>query len=121
MKPDPGSSPPLISVLVATRDRTAPLLRCLESVVRQDHPRFEVLVLDDCSTALDVPSWLAGRVADPRVRSFRSDEHLGVAGARNALIHKSRGEILVMLDDDAWFDDVACLARIARHFQDDRR
>lgn len=40
---------PSVSVLIPARDETVSLQQCLESIVASDYPKFEVLVLDDCS------------------------------------------------------------------------
>ncbi len=41
--------PPLVSVIVPARNEARNIVPCLESLVRQDHPRFEVVVVDDRS------------------------------------------------------------------------
>lgn len=40
---------PLISVLVPARNEAARISACLESLIRQDYPNYEVIVLDDHS------------------------------------------------------------------------
>jgi len=42
--------PPLISVLVPARDEAGQIEQCLQSILRQDYPRFELVVIDDRST-----------------------------------------------------------------------
>ena len=51
----PGHGPlpdplPLVSVLIPARDEERNIGRCLESLLRQDYPRLEILVLDDESS-----------------------------------------------------------------------
>jgi len=41
---------PLVSVLIPARNEEKNIGRCLDSVLNQDYPNFEVLVLDDNST-----------------------------------------------------------------------
>src|SRR3546814_2488531 len=38
-----------VSVQIATRNRLKPLCRAISSVLSQDYPEFEILVLDDAS------------------------------------------------------------------------
>lgn len=60
----------------------------------------EVLVLDDAST--DATPAVAARLAaaDPRVRVVRSEENLGLAHARNTLLHTARTRHALQLDAD---------------------
>jgi len=99
------SEVPLVSILIGTRNRSTPLLRCLESVLRSDDPTLEVLVLDDCSDGLDVCDLIATTLDDPRVACFRSENQLGVPGGRNFLMGRALGEILFVIDDDAVLTD----------------
>ena len=46
----PPSSPPLISVCVPARNEERNIRACVESLLAQDYPNFEVIVLDDRST-----------------------------------------------------------------------
>jgi chlorobactene glucosyltransferase len=43
-------SPPLVSILVPARNEERNIIRCLRSLIRQDYPNFEIIVLDDNST-----------------------------------------------------------------------
>ncbi|MEN3188913.1 MAG: glycosyltransferase, partial [Atribacterota bacterium] len=44
------SEKPLVSILIPARNEERTITRCLQSILAQDYPRFEVLVWDDCST-----------------------------------------------------------------------
>lgn len=101
------------SVLVGTRNRVEPLIRCLDSVLRSNYPSLEVLILDDCSEGLQVCNIVAERINDPRIVCFRSEQQLGVAAGRNFLMQRARGDILVVIDDDAVFASDAAIRRTA--------
>jgi chlorobactene glucosyltransferase len=47
--PDPL---PRISVLIPARNEESNIKNCLESLMRQDYPNYEILVLDDSSSVL---------------------------------------------------------------------
>lgn len=110
---------PLVSVLIATRDRPQTLLKCLVSVFDQDYPNFEVLVLDDNSETHDICEILSEELGGKKVKCFRSNKRIGVAGARNFLMKKSKGEIFLFIDDDAVFSSNDCISRTVRHFRGD--
>lgn len=103
---------PSVSVLICTRDRCEPVVRCIRSILEQDYPNFEILILDDFSEHGDVCNFIRSRVFDPRVKCFRSDKQLGVAGARNFLMRQATGKIFVVIDDDAVFAGKNCLFSI---------
>lgn len=46
----PLSNPPQISVCIPARNEERNILTCVEAVLDQDHPNYEVIVLDDRST-----------------------------------------------------------------------
>jgi GT2 family glycosyltransferase len=100
-----------ISVLIATRNRAEPLLRCLESVVAQRVQAHEIVVLDDASDAFRVSDVLA-KAGVRDVRVVRSDVPLGVAAGRNRLYREASGDVFFVLDDDAFFEDANALAKV---------
>lgn len=42
-------SPPLVSIIVPARNEAHQIAECVRSLLAQDYPRFEVIVVDDCS------------------------------------------------------------------------
>lgn len=84
-----------MSVLIATRDRQASFERCLASVLENDEPRFEVIVIDQSSDRATEP---ARGLDDVRVRALRSAP--GKARALNVGVAAARGSILALTDDD---------------------
>ena len=40
---------PLVSIILPARNEAHQIARCLQSLLRQDYPRYEVIVVDDCS------------------------------------------------------------------------
>ncbi len=54
LAPTPGhrsktDETPLVSIILPARNEAHQIGRCLQSLLRQDYPRFEVIVVDDCS------------------------------------------------------------------------
>ncbi len=109
---------PLVSVLIGSRDRADTLRRCLKSVLAQDYPRMEVLILDDGSKEPLRDEIYPADTYGKKLRTFRSDEPLGVAGGRNLLMKQAYGEIMVVLDDDATLEGEDCISRIVQHFSE---
>jgi glycosyltransferase involved in cell wall biosynthesis len=92
---------PLVSIVLATRNRAGCLGEAIDSVLLQGYPRWELLVVDDGSE--DDTAAVLARYDDPRVRSF-AIAHAGPSAARNHALHRARGEIVTYLDsDNTWF------------------
>lgn len=104
-----------ISILIGTRNRTRPLLRCLDSIAAQRWPPHEVLVLDDASDRLRAADILAGSTI---ARVIRSETQLGVGPGRNRLMAEATGDAFVVLDDDAYLEDANFLSEVARELRD---
>src|SRR6266851_10486745 len=84
------------SVVICTRNRPQQLDSCLAAVLKQNHPRFEVLVVDngsDHSCSFEV-------AARHRVRCV-SEPRVGVSHARNLGARESNAKIVAFIDDDA--------------------
>lgn len=87
--------PPRISVIVCTRNGAPTLPACLESLVAQTYPDFEVLVIDDGSTDA------TGEVAQGfECVRYHRQEHAGLSVARNWGAKLATGTILAYTDDD---------------------
>ena len=97
------STPPLISVYIATHNRRTLLERAMRSVLSQTYPRVELIVVDDASTD-DTPALLQQWSAqDARVRYAALPVASGAPVARNKAIEMAQGEFVTGLDDDDAF------------------
>jgi GalNAc5-diNAcBac-PP-undecaprenol beta-1,3-glucosyltransferase len=72
--------------------------RCIGSVLAQDFPDFELVVVDDGST--DETPELLSRYDDTRVRLVRHERNRGVTAAKNTALGEIRGEWFSFLDSD---------------------
>ena len=91
---------PLVSVVVPTYNYGRFLPEALESVLAQDYPRMEIVVVDDGST--DETRAIVAPFVDRGV-IYVWQENKGRGQARNAGIAASTGPLLAFLDaDDVW-------------------
>lgn len=94
---------PLISVYMPTFNRVNMAIRAIESVLAQDYPNLELLVVDDASSD-DTWQVLTNKyVNDDRVRLFRQAKGQGACAARNRAIEEARGDFVTGIDDDDEF------------------
>ena len=90
---------PKISVIIPTHNRAWTLRHAVDSVLAQDYPDFELIVVDDGSTD-ETPELLESYGDGIRVLTQANQ---GVSAARNRAIKASRGDLIAFLDsDDAW-------------------
>ena len=96
-----SAAPPLLSVIVPTRNRPAQLAECLQSLASLDYPRerFEVIVVQDGGAESLVES-IAASLRHRLDLKVVAQPHAGPASARNAGAARARGELLVFTDDD---------------------
>lgn len=120
--PDATDMPPLISVVLATRDRPQLFSEALDSVMDQGFARMEVIVVNDGSAELHLPAYqaiwqaAAQRLGEGRFRAFslvhRPKGH-GQSYSLNYGTAQARGEYVCFLDDDDKWTDRGHLARVA--------
>lgn len=87
-----------LSVVIATFNRSAMLMRCLDALENQSLTRdsYEILVIDDNS-----PDDTSDRIVAYRaVRYFRQPANAGPGAARNVGIRNALGKWVLFLDDD---------------------
>jgi GT2 family glycosyltransferase len=96
------AEPPLITVAIATRDRTESLRGCLEALLRLDYPSYEIVVVDNAPTTSKTANLIADEF-DSRVRYLREDRR-GLANAHNCGLKAARGQIIAFVDDDVTVD-----------------
>jgi glycosyltransferase involved in cell wall biosynthesis len=91
---------PLVSVVIPTYNRERLLTEAIESVLAQDYPNLELIVVDDGSS--DATPAVLERFAEAHPDRFRglSHENLGQARSLNRGFELARGELLGDLNDD---------------------
>src|SRR5581483_7822696 len=93
---------PLISVVVVTWNRRALLEACLDSLARQAHSSYEVIVVDNGSndgTVEMIRQRQASYVVPLRV--IVNETNRGFCAANNQGISDAKGEMIALLNNDA--------------------
>ncbi len=119
------ASPPLVSLIVPTRNGLTVLQRCLDGLLEKTaYPRFEILVVDNDS---DDPATLAylATLADGShpllaphhtVRVLHYSQPFNYSAINNFAVRQAAGEIIGLLNNDlevitpAWLDEMAAQA-----------
>jgi O-antigen biosynthesis protein len=106
---------PTVSVILPVHNRSALLGRSAMSVLVQQGPTIELIVVDDGSD--DKPGDVLDALNDGRVRLIQHSTRRGAAAARNTGMRSARGEFIAFMDsDDEWMPgklqaQVTCMRR----------
>jgi glycosyltransferase involved in cell wall biosynthesis len=109
-----GAAKPLVSVIMPVYNGADYIGQAIESVLAQDYPDFEIVIVDDGST--DNTRQVIQGYPDERIRYFRQ-ENGGVSSARNFGIRNAAGRFIMPLDAD----DMMAPAFITKHLEEFER
>ena len=112
-----GTPSALASIIVVCWNSANVLARCLDQLMTQDYPRYEIIVVDDGSQ--DETVRVAERAsAKGELLILRSAHNRGCPHARNLGLRHARGEIIAFIDADG-FAAPSWLRRIVAAFGTD--
>jgi glycosyltransferase involved in cell wall biosynthesis len=96
--------PVKFSIIIPTRERHDTLPYAIQSVLNQTHPDFEIVVMDNCSSAQTAE--VVSRFVDDRIKYYRSPIRLSMDRNWEMGISYTTGEyVFVLGDDDAMLPD----------------
>jgi chlorobactene glucosyltransferase len=99
---------PKVSILIPARNEEKRIKLLLESLVLQDYPLYEILVLDDRSTDKTLELLLGFAKKHKHLKVLRGRElpegWLGKPWACQQLSQKAKGDWLLFTDADTWHD-----------------
>lgn len=76
----------------------------LQSVLQQSFPHFELIMVDDGSTDSSVEIIKSYQKKDSRIHLI-GQNHKGAGSARNFGLSQAKGQYIIFLDSDDWFND----------------
>ncbi len=116
---EPDQKTPLLSIIVAAKDEEANIQPCLNSLLAQDYPNFEIIVVNDRSK--DATAKIIEKMAadEPRIRPITITElPEGWCGKNHAMqkgIAQAKGDWICMTDADCTQDSSRTMS-IAMHY-----
>lgn len=112
------SSQPFASTLVCTRNRGENILPTVKSILQNDYPHFELIVVDQSTNDRTVQA-LSDNINHPSVHYIRSDT-IGKSRALNLGLKQAKGEFVLITDDDCIVpaDWIKCLVEIFKTHSD---
>lgn len=110
------STAPLVSIIVPSYNEGHIISQTVSSLLEQNYPNIEIVVVDDGSTD-DTPARTEELRRQANVSAFRLVERQGKSAALNFGLSVSRGQFIVFLDADSTLDrDV--VSNLMVHFDD---
>jgi glycosyltransferase involved in cell wall biosynthesis len=96
----------LVSIITPCYNSVEYIAQTIESVLVQTYQRWEMIIIDDCSTDGSYEKALEYALRDSRIKVYRMGENGGAALVRNKAIEFSKGDYLAFLDsDDLWYPE----------------
>jgi len=106
---------PRLSILVPARNEEKSIKKCIFSLLNQDYPDFEVLVLNDHST--DRTGEILAKIKNPKLKVFSGQplpkDWLGKHWACHQLTKKATGELFLFTDADTYHHPSALKAAVS--------
>lgn len=108
-----GAETPEVTVSILTYKRPEGIKKTLESVLMQDYPNLEIIVVDDGSGA-GIPELIQRNYPSVKVIGLLTNQ--GSCAGRNHGVGKAKGEIVITIDDDVYFDSKEAIHKIVEIF-----
>ncbi len=110
-------NPPMVSLIVSSRDGLRLIRRCVESVRKKTaYSNYEILIVDNGSDDPAMLQCFNEFRFESRVRVVRDDRPFTYSWGNNAAVRLAQGEVLVLLSSDLevvspeWLSDLVSLA-----------
>ncbi|PKM12129.1 MAG: hypothetical protein CVV13_06490 [Gammaproteobacteria bacterium HGW-Gammaproteobacteria-3] len=109
--------PPLVSIVMPTRNGFTLLKRCVESILEKtDYPQYEIIIIDNGSDDIVTLRYLQRLQGHEKITVIRDDSPFNYAALNNRAVSTARGELLALLNNDLevinpdWLTEMAALA-----------
>lgn len=98
---DESTNPPLVSILIPTRNGAELVRTCIESILSKTrYASYEILLIDNGSDEEAALSYFQYLAEQGRVRLLRDDQPFNFSRLNNLAVEAARGEVAVLLNND---------------------
>lgn len=93
----------MISIIIPVYNIEKYLYFCLNSILMQSYPEFEVICIEDASTdkSLEILEYFSHK--DSRIRIIKNDSNKGSSFCKNIGLDNAQGKYVLFLDGISWF------------------
>ncbi|SDD67678.1 Glycosyltransferase, GT2 family [Variovorax sp. CF079] len=110
-------SPPLVSLIIPTRNAATLVRQCVESIVdKTAYPHYEILLVDNGSDDPEALAYFASLDAQPGFTVIRDDRPFNYSALNNLAVARARGELVALVNNDIevvspeWLGEMVSLA-----------
>lgn len=107
---------PLVSIIIPTRDSVRLLRECVESVVKDTtYENWEIIIADNDSKDPETFAYFESLGLDKRISIVRCSGEFNYSRINNQAVLRSKGDILVLLNNDTQVIAPDWLSSLVRH------
>ncbi|MDM0011095.1 glycosyltransferase family 2 protein [Variovorax sp. J22P168] len=111
------AEPPLVTLIIPTRNGLSLLRQCVESIVAlTTYPNYELLLVDNGSDEPQALAYLAALDGQPGITVIRDDRPFNYSALNNMAARRARGTVLGLINNDIelispdWLEEMVSLA-----------
>jgi glycosyltransferase involved in cell wall biosynthesis len=95
------AQPPLVSIIVPTRDRVDILKNCIESIQEKtDYENWEIIVVDNQSVEFETLAYFDQIKTSSRIKIIHYEKSFNFSALNNFAVQFAQGEVLALLNND---------------------
>jgi GT2 family glycosyltransferase len=98
-------SAPLVSIIILNYNGNNYLQACLQSVLNNRYPNFEVILVDNASTDNSLKDAKNQFSSDSRLKFVQTNKNLGFSGGNNVGFTHCKGDYVVFLNNDTLVEE----------------
>lgn len=108
--------PPLVSIIIPTRDSVKVLKTCVSSILKKtSYKHFELIIVDNQSTEPEAIRYLAELGRDTRVRIVPYDAPFNYSAINNFAVRQAEGDVVCLCNNDLEVISPDWLTAMVRH------
>ncbi|RYF30347.1 MAG: glycosyltransferase family 2 protein [Comamonadaceae bacterium] len=111
------SPPPLVSLVIPTRNAAALVRQCVESIVAETaYPHYEILLVDNGSDDPEALAYFSQLKTQHGITVIRDDRDFNYSALNNGAVAQARGELVGLINNDIevvspeWLGEMVSLA-----------
>ena len=110
------STPPLISLIIPTKDHKEILATCINSILtKTDYPNFELIIVDNNSRCQNTLEYLKEIAQDKRIQVLKYNKPFNYSAINNFAVTHCHGTLLGFINNDIEVIDRHWLSEMASH------
>ena len=111
--------PPLVSVIICTRNKADYLKRCISSLLdKTSYKNYEIIVIDNGSDEKETLDYLSSLKKYERIKIYKDNRPFNYSQLNNFGVKKAKGSIVALLNNDveiindSWLGEMVSLASL---------